>query len=86
MNNKIAKIDMLLLLKSHHEITKKNLSSEIFTLSKMNFSPLSSFICFSHRNVGDYFENQCTLKFVFHFFVKTEKIYLNYGGYLRFIS
>ena len=40
MNNKIAKIDMLLLLlKSHHEITKKIFSSEIFTLSKMNFFP-----------------------------------------------
>ena len=52
---------------------KKIFSSEIFTLSKMNFFPLSSFICFSHRNVGDYFENQCTLKFVFHFFCKSWK-------------
>ena len=52
---------------------KKIFSSEIFPLSKMNFFPLSSFICFSHRNVGDYFENQCTLKFVFHFFCKNWK-------------
>ena len=29
--------------------------------------------------MGDYFENQCTLKFVFNFFIKTEKVYKLWG-------
>lgn len=74
MNNKIAKIDMLLLLKSHHEITKKKsflLKSSLF--QKWIFFPPFIFHLFFTPKCGRLLWKSMHFEVCFPFFCKNWK-------------